>query len=114
MNMIYLVIVLFALSAVLGLAILIKWLTKKDASKGVIYSHGIVAAIALVLLIVYAINNPNNFPKVSIILFVIAALGGFYMFFNDLKKKTSPLAVAFIHALLAVGGFLSLVFFAFS
>ena len=51
--MIYLAIALFAVSAVLGLTILVKWLTKKDASKGVIYSHGIVAAVALVLLIVY-------------------------------------------------------------
>lgn len=111
--MIYSAIVLFALSTVLGLAILMKWLTKKDASKGVIYSHGAVAAIALVILIVYAAQNPSNFPKASIILFVIAALGGFYMFFNDLKKKSSPLAVAFIHALLAVGGFVMLLAFVF-
>ena len=111
--MIYLAIGLFALSAVLGLMILIKWLTKKDASKGVIYSHGIVAAIALVLLIIYAVQNPANFPKASIILFVVAALGGFYMFFNDLRKKPSPMAVAFVHALLAVGGFIMLLAFAF-
>jgi FtsH-binding integral membrane protein len=112
--MIYLAISLFAVSAVLGLAILIKWLTNKDASKGVIYSHGIVAAIGLVLLIVYALQNPGNFPKISIILFVVAALGGFYMFVRDLKKKTSPLAIAFTHALLAVGGFVALLFFVFS
>ncbi len=109
--MIYLAIGLFALSAVLGLMILIKWLTKKNASKGVIYSHGIAAAAALVLLVVYAIQNPGNFPKVSLILFVVAALGGFYMFFNDMRNKPSPMAVAFIHALLAVGGFVMLLGF---
>jgi len=112
--MIYLAIALFAVSAVLGLTILVKWLTKKDASKGVIYSHGIVAAVALVLLIVYAVQNPGNFPKISIILFVVAALGGFYMFLRDLKKKTSPMAIAFTHALLAVGGFVALLFFVFA
>lgn len=111
--MIYSAIALFALSAALGLAILIKWLTKKDASRSVIYSHGIVAALALVLLVVYAIQNPANFPKASIILFVIAALGGFYMLFNDLRKKASPMAIAFVHALLAVGGFIMLLAFAF-
>jgi hypothetical protein len=111
--MIYAAIALFALSAVLGLTILVKWMTKKNASKGVIYSHGIVAAIALVLLIAYAVQHPDNFPKASLILFVIAAIGGFYMFINDLRKKTSPLAIAFIHALLAVGGFIVLVAFAF-
>lgn len=111
--MINVAIALFALSAVLGLTILIKWLTKKDASKAVIYSHGIVAALALAVLVVYAVQHPANFPKVSLILFVLAALGGFYMFFNDLKKKPNPLAVAFVHALLAVGGFVMLLAFVF-
>lgn len=107
----YLTIGLFALAAILGLSILIKWLGKKDASRGVVYSHGIVAAIALVLLVVYAIQHPAAFPKVSIVLFVLAALGGFYMFFNDLKKKNSPLSVAVVHGLLAIGGFVALLLF---
>ena len=110
--MIYAAIGLFALSAILGLTILIKWLTKKEASKAVIWSHGLVAATALVILVVYALQNPDNYPQVSLILFVIAALGGFYMFFRDLNKKNSPLSIAFIHALLAVGGFVMLLFYA--
>ncbi len=89
-NMMYLTIGLFALAAILGLSILIKWLTKKEASRAVIYSHGIIAATALVLLTVYAVQNPANFPKASLILFVITALGGFYMFSLDLKKRTPP------------------------
>ena len=109
--MMYATIGLFALSAILGLSILIKWLTKKEASKAVIWSHGLVAATALLLLVVYAIQNPDNYPKLSLILFGIAALGGFYMFFRDLKKKNSPLSVAFILALLAVSGFILLLFF---
>jgi membrane-associated protease RseP (regulator of RpoE activity) len=111
--MIYAAIALFALSAVLGIAILIKWLTKKNASRAVVYSHGIVAAIALVILVVYALQNKNNYPQVSLILFIIAALFGFYMFFRSLQQKMSPLTVAFIHALLAVGGFVMLLAFVF-
>ena len=109
--MIYFAIALFAISAVLGLVILIKWLTKQDAPRAVVYLHGVGAAIALAVLIVYALQNPDDFPKVSIILFVVAALGGFYMFARDLQKKESHLAIAFTHALLAVGGFLALLFF---
>jgi len=112
--MLYAAIALFAISAILGITILLKWLNSKDASKGVIYSHGIVAAIALVLLIVYAVSNPANFPKASIILFVIGALVGFYMFFNDLRKKASPLAVALVHALFAVAGLVALLIFVFA
>lgn len=112
--MMYLTIALFALAAVLGLSILLKWLAKKDASRGVVYSHGLVAATALVLLVVYAIQHPTAFPTVSIVLFVLAALGGFYMFFNDLKKKNSPLSIAIVHGLLAVGGFVALLLFVFA
>ena len=112
--MIYAAIALFAVSAVLGLAILLKWLSKKDASKAVIYSHGAVAATALIILVVYAIQNPSNFPKVSLGLFVVGALVGFYMFINDLRQKMSPMALAFAHALVAVAGFVGLLLFAFA
>ncbi|HNP96940.1 MAG TPA: hypothetical protein PKJ63_14975 [Cyclobacteriaceae bacterium] len=112
--MLYLTIGLFALSAVLGLAILLKWLSKNDAPKGVVYSHGAVAATALVLLVIYALQHPDAFPQVSILLFAIAALGGFYLFFTNLKSGARPLGVAFIHAAIAVGGFLILLLFAFA
>lgn len=109
--MLYISIALFAIAAVFGLTILISWLTKKNASRAVIYSHGTVAAAGLILLLVYAVQNPDHFPKAALILFVVAALGGFYMFALDLKKKESPLSIAFIHALLAVAGFVMLLVF---
>jgi hypothetical protein len=112
--MIYLSIALFALSAVFGLTILLKWLTKKEASRGVIYSHGLAAVIALVLLIAYAAQHPDNFPKASLILFAIAAVAGLYMFVLDLKKKVSPMALAFTHAGVAVIGFVMLLLFTFA
>ena len=112
--MIYLAIALFAVSAALGLVILIKWLTKKDAPKAVVYSHGIIAALALVLLIGYAIQHPDHFPLISIVIFAVAAIGGFYMFIRSLNNKTSPLIIAFVHALLALSGFISLLLYVFA
>jgi len=111
MNMIYVAISLFAVSAIFGLTILIKWLTNKEASKTVIFSHGIIAALALVLVIVYAVQNPQNFPKVGLLLLVLAAIGGFYMFIRDMQKKMSPTAIALVHALLALSGVVALLFF---
>jgi hypothetical protein len=107
-------IALFALAAILGIIILLALLKKKETPRTVVYSHGLVAAIALLLLIVYGVQNPDRFPKLSIILFVLAALGGFYLFFNDLKKKPGPVALAVIHALAAVAGFVTLLLFAFT
>ena len=80
-------IILFAIAAVFGIIILIALVSKKETPKTVVYAHGAVAAIALVLLIVYGIQHPDHFPKVSVIIFALAALGGFYLFFNDMKKK---------------------------
>jgi hypothetical protein len=112
--MLYTALALFVISAVFGLTILLKWLQKSSPSMTVIYTHGIIAAIALVLLIVYAIQNPANFPKVSLVLFIITALFGFYMFIRELMKKFSPLAVAVIHALIAVSSVVALLIFIFA
>lgn len=105
---------LFALAAVLGLVVLLALLKKKETPKPVVFAHGAVAAIALVLLIVYGVQNPDHFPKLSIIIFALAAIGGFYLFFNDMKKKPGPVAVAVVHALAAVTGFILLLLFAFT
>src|SRR5688572_3772605 len=112
--MLYACIAIFALAAMAGLTILISWLKKKNAPRAVVYTHGLLAASALILLAVFSYNNPDNFPKYSLIFFIIAALGGFYMFARDMKGKSNPIALAGLHALLAVGGFVMLLIFAFS
>ena len=102
--MLYLTIGLFAIAAVLGVVILKSWLTAGTTSKAVIYGHGIFAALGLVLLVILLLNNPGNSYRNALILFVIAALVGFYMFFRDLKGKFSPKWLAIVHALLALAG----------
>jgi hypothetical protein len=106
--MLYLTISLFALAAIVGIIILKNWLTSSKTSRAVIYTHGIFAAIALVLLIVYTLRNPGESLKASITLFVAAALVGFYMFFQDLRGKFSPTWLAVAHGLVAVAGFVFL------
>ncbi|HTA26966.1 MAG TPA: hypothetical protein VK809_04215 [Bacteroidia bacterium] len=112
--MIYTAIGLLALAAVFGLVILLKWISKQDAPRAVVYSHGIVAAGGLGILVAYAFMHPDKFPTVTIGLLTASALVGFYMFFNDLKKKMTPLAIALVHALVAVTGFVTLLIFAFA
>ncbi len=111
--MLYITIGLFALAAIVGFVILKNWLTSAETSRTTVYLHGIFAAVALILLVVYALQNPANYPRASIILFVIGALVGFYMFAEDLKKKFSPTWLAIVHALFGVAGFLLLLFFVF-
>lgn len=109
--MLYLIIGLFAVAAVLGILIFKNWLTSADTSRTVVYLHGIFAAVALVLLLVFALQHKVNTLQTSAILFVIAAIGGIYMFVRDLRGKFSPMWLATVHALLAVAGFLVLIFY---
>jgi hypothetical protein len=112
--MLYLAIAIFALAAVMGIIIAAAILGKKpETPKAVVYTHGILAATGLGLLIFYAVNNPENYPQVSLMIFIVAALGGFVLFFNDMKKKPGPAALVFIHALAAVTAFILLLMFAF-
>jgi hypothetical protein len=111
-NMLTASIIIFAIAAVLGLTIIIRLLKGKPTIKPVVFLHGGVAATALVILIIYAINNAMS-PTASIVIFVIAALGGFILLANDLRKKPGPKALAVIHALAAVTAFIILLLFTF-
>src|SRR6476659_8693032 len=110
--MLYLIIGIFALAAIFGLVILKNWFTSAHTSRTTVYVHGIFAAIGLGILIYYMTTNGSSNLRTALILLVIAALGGFYMFFRDLKGKFSPMWLAVIHALLAVTGVGFLLFMA--
>ena len=110
--MLYLSIALFALAAILGAVMLVKWFNAQGASKAVIYSHGVVAATALTLLVLYWMAHPEDFPTVVLILFGIGAVGGFYLFFNERSTGKRPVGIAVVHALLGVSAFLLLLAFA--
>jgi hypothetical protein len=111
--MMYLIIGLFALGAVMGL-ILAGGIFKSppSTSKPALVAHTLFVASALVLFIVYALNNPD-YPQLSLILFIVAALGGFYLVYNDLvKKQPGPRGVVVVHALVAVTAFVLLLMYA--
>ena len=110
--MIYTSIAFFALAAILGMILLSYVLKEKQTPKRVVFAHGPLAATGLVLLIIYSINQPG--PIESIVLFVIAALGGVLMLVKDLSGKKIPKWLAVFHGLLAVSGFIFLLVFAFS
>ena len=107
-------IVIFAVAAVMGLIVITALLKDKPTPKPAVFAHGALAAVALVLVIVLAVNNPGHSPMPSIVLFVIAAIGGFVLFARDMSKKPGPKVLAVVHALAAVVGFLILLAFAFA
>jgi hypothetical protein len=111
--MIYTTIALFAVAAILGLYLLTFVWQKKETPKAIAIFHGLFAASALVLLIIYAIKTNSNL-YLSSTLFIIAALGGLVLIFRDLTGKSLPIGLALLHGLLALSGFAFLLIFIFT
>src|SRR6187549_1990869 len=113
MMIIYFSIGFFVLAAILGLTILIRWLQRKEASRAVTYSHGAVAIIAIVILVVYSAMHPKHFPLISLVLFPMGAIAGLYMFFTEKVRNKKPISVAFLHAFFVLCGLITLLVFVF-
>jgi glucose uptake protein GlcU len=111
--MLYLTIGLFAIAAVMGVINLKHWMGGTRPPRAVVYVHGLFAASALVLLLVQAMKGEGAGLRTSLVLFIIAALGGFYLFSRDLQNKIGPGWLAMVHGLVAVTGFVLLLLAAF-
>jgi hypothetical protein len=113
MTTIYVAIAIFGMAAIFGIYLLSLILRNKTTPKGVTMIHGTMAAIALVLLYIYAFGNTPG-PWSSAIIFTIAALGGFVLNYRDITGKTIPKWLGIVHGLAAISGFILLLVFAFN
>lgn len=109
--MLYISIALFLTAAVFGVIIASAILRKQPTPKPLVYLHGLLGAAALTIVVIYVMQHADKNPMVSLVLLVIAALGGFVLFARDMTKKPGPFALVIIHALVAVSGVLGLVLF---
>ncbi|MDB5104336.1 MAG: hypothetical protein JWP91_2025 [Fibrobacteres bacterium] len=107
--MLNIAVLLFALSAAGGLLLASMHFRGKDRPWILSILHGLLAASGLVILLVAvkAGGTPEH-AKLALILFIVAALGGFLLFAFHLQKKKLPSAVVVIHAGVAVSAFLLL------
>lgn len=103
-------IILFAIAAVVGISLIIPVIKGEKPARTNVFVHGGVAATALIMLIIKYLEDKGAVPQVSVILFVVAALGGIFLFTRDLQKKSLPPGLALVHAGLAVAAFLILLF----
>jgi hypothetical protein len=111
MNIIYAAITIFSMTAILGIYLISLVLRDKQTPKGIAIIHGLFAVTGLLLLITYSNGNEQS-PVVSIIVFIIAALGGLVLIYKDLTGQPIPKWLAITHGLTAVVGFTFLILFA--
>jgi peptidoglycan/LPS O-acetylase OafA/YrhL len=112
MNTLFIIIGLFALGAIIGMYLLAMVMKNKDTPKAVTFIHGLFVVVALIMLIVY-ITNHTPAPIESLVLFIIAALGGLVLVYRDIAGKKIPKWLAIVHGLVALTGFAFLLLYTF-
>jgi FtsH-binding integral membrane protein len=104
-------IILFAVAALGGLTLAAMRFRNRPLPMSLALIHGIVAAAGLVLLLVVALGpNGTSIEKTALIIFVVAALGGFYLFSRHVRNRELPIPVVLIHGLVAVAAFATLLY----
>lgn len=108
--MIQLSLILFALAAVAGLAMAVMHFRGFSPPKPVLATlHGLFAASGLIVLLMALVKTGfGGKAGIAFGVLVVAALGGFVLLSYHAKRQKLPSGLVVGHALLAVGGFLTL------
>ena len=107
--MLKIAVVLFALAALGGIILASLHLKTKNAPIPLALLHGLLAAAGLVLLITAVVQMASaGLAGVALVIFIIAALGGFVLFAMHLKKRPLPGGLIVVHGLVAVVAFIVL------
>ena len=102
-------ILVFAIAAVGGLVLAASVLRGKLAPWALSLVHALLGATGLILLVLAVLGGGSSGRATAALgLLVVAALGGFYLASIHLRKQVAPKAVVYIHAGVAVVGFLTL------
>jgi hypothetical protein len=103
-------VVLFAVAAVGGLVMAVqRFRGRPQPPLALALVHGGLAAAGLVVLIAVVAKGGASLAVVSLVLFAVAALGGFYLFLGQhLRKKALSVPVVAVHAVVAVTAFVLL------
>lgn len=102
--------VLFALAALGGVTMAAMRLRGAERPPTALaLAHGALAAAGLIALIlaVMGMTDPG-LARTALVVFLVAAVGGFYLFAQHMQGKALPIPVMVVHGLVAVVGFIIL------
>ena len=109
--MLKLAVFIFAIGAVGGLILANSVLRGRLAPWALSLLHAALGATGLVLGGMVVLQESENVPAmapIALLILVLAALGGFFLASFHVRKMPAPKAVVFVHAGVAVIGFLLL------
>ncbi len=100
--------VLFAVAALGGATLAYMRIVKKDVSMPIAIVHGLFAAAGLVTLILALSGMRSAGATAALVIFLLAALGGFTLFSFHLRTRPLPVPLVLIHGGAAAIAFLVL------
>jgi len=110
--MLKLALILFAIAALGGLTLGLLHIKKGGAPVPLALLHGSIAATALILLIITVLKAQTaGLLMVSMILFIVAAIGGLVLFANHLRTRPLPRPLIIIHGAVAATAFVILLIY---
>jgi drug/metabolite transporter superfamily protein YnfA len=112
MGTVYTIVTILGMAAIVGMYLLSLVLRHKETPKGLSFIHGIFAVAGLLLLIYYTTCGNSSLTR-SMIIFIIAAIGGIALIYRDITGNKVPSWLAIGHGLIAVTGFVFLIIDAF-
>lgn len=104
--------IFLALAILIGVIMTGYLFQDKEIPKGLPLLHGGMAGIGIILLVVFAFTTEDQTKNWNlIVVFLVAAVGGLYLFEKDITHQKVPKKIAVIHALIALGGFVWLIIY---
>jgi len=103
--MLSLAVIVFAIAAVGGLILALHVLRDRFAPWSLSILHALLGATGLVLVSLAVVGDEGGSLILgSLLMLVVAALGGFFLASFHLRKRLPPKAIVILHALLAIVG----------
>lgn len=109
--MLTIAVLVFAIGAIGGLVLANSVLRGRLASWALSLLHAALGATGLVLTAIVVLGGSTDVAKIiptALIILVVAALAGFFLASYHARKASPPKAAVFVHAGIAVVGFLLL------
>ena len=97
--------IVFAIAALGGIVLAVHVLRGKFAPWALSLLHAALGAAGIVLVLVTVIQGLRGNAALALGLFVVAALGGFFLASFHYRKQLPPSAVVVVHAVVALAGF---------
>jgi len=97
--------IVFAIAALGGIVLAAHVLRGKFAPWALSLLHAALGAAGIVLVLVTVIQGLPGNAALALGLFVVAALGGFFLASFHYRQQLPPAAVVVVHAVVALAGF---------